>query len=368
MPEIYLLFLLFSFLLFSAIKVFSLRTKKLALAPIDLSQVTVVIPFRNEAENLPLLLDSILNQSCYPSEIIFVDDHSNDVSSLVIQSFIKSHAIGHLVALKVNETGKKAALNYGIQLAKSRFILTMDADVVLNKNYFSSLAQLSGSGLAALPVVMNGVGVLGRLFSTEYSFFNAFNYLISNIWPVSISGANLLFDSKLIDYKVQLKSHQHLASGDDYFLLKNFRKNNLPIHINNEYDLRVSTDSPATLKAYFDQRVRWLSKSNFQIDRIDSLIGIFILIYFIFGFIALLIAAFHSEWMLLGSIFILRLLIDSLVYLNYGQRLIITKNIVMLPFFQLIYPLFFTGVAVLSVFYKPNWRGRSLEGDGGGEG
>src|SRR5690554_7065064 len=89
---------------------------------------------------------------------------------------------------------------------------------------------------------MQGKGFLQKLFSTEYSFFNAFNFLLSSIRPISVSGANLLFDRNAINYQKQLKKHKHLASGDDYFLLKEFRRKHLPVYISNETKLdRKST-------------------------------------------------------------------------------------------------------------------------------
>jgi glycosyltransferase involved in cell wall biosynthesis len=358
MPEFYLLFLLFSFLLFTGIKFFSLLIRRPKLEGIELSKISVVIPFRNEEQNLPQLLASILKPQHIPNEILFVNDHSDDHSEMILHSFIEEHNIGFLFSLPLNQSGKKAALNYGIEKANSRFILTLDADVVLNEGYFDSVSALSVGGLSSLPVIMKGKGFLGKLFSTEYSFFNAFNFLISSIWPISIIGANLIFDSKSIDYKEQLKSHQHLASGDDYFLLKEFRKSNLPIHISNVYQSSVETDAPKSLKAYFDQRVRWLSKSKFKMDWIDSLIGLFVFIYFIGGFAALLLAAITGGWLVFGSIFLIRLLIDALVYLNYAQKLRDSKNVLMLPFFQVIYPVLFLVVGILAIFYKPAWKGR----------
>lgn len=361
MPELYLLFLLFFFLLIIGIKFFSTGITKLKSTTIDLEDVTMIVPFRNEVLNLPQLLDSILKQKYLPKDILFVNDHSDDRSETIIKSFIDAHNIGTLISLSSNHSGKKAALNYGIQKSLYRYILTLDADVKLNDDYFTSFSSLSSNGLSSLPVLMSGKGFLGKLFSTEYSFFNAFNFLLSSLWPISISGANLLFDSYTINYKKQLITHQHLASGDDYFLLKEFRNSNLPIHIKNEYKLSVETAAPTSLKAYFDQRVRWLSKSKYKVEWLDSMVGLFILIYFIGGFVALIIAVINAQWILIACIFMIRLLLDTLVYLNYAQRLRETKNVLMLPFFQLIYPVLFLVVWVLAMFYKPIWKGRKTE-------
>ncbi len=358
MPEFYLLFLFLTFLLFTGVKLFSVYINRPKLPTIDLSQVTIVIPFRNEEENLPHFLESMRKQDCLPKDIIFVDDHSNDDSCQIIQSFVDGQLNAKLLNLPTNQMGKKYALNYGILAAQTRFILTLDADVILSKVYMKSFAKLTSFGLSSLPVIMSGKGFLGKLFSTEYSFFNAFNYLISPIWPISASGANLLFDSETLDYQQQLKTHQHLASGDDYFLLKEFRNRNVPINIHNSYQHSVITKSPKSLRTYIDQRVRWLSKSKTQVEWTDAFIGMFLMLYFIGGFIALFAAVINLDWHLLLSVFILRLFVDSLVYLNYAQGLRITKSVLFLPFFQLLYPLIFLIVIVLSFFYQPKWKER----------
>lgn len=361
MPELYLLFIFLSFLLFTGMKLFSLWIRKPKHAPLALNEVTVIIPFRNEADNLPILLQSIFQQACLSKEILFVNDHSEDNSAALVEAFIDERRIGKLLNLSHDKRGKKNALNLGIRNASTQFILTIDADVVLPEDYLVSLQQISAYGLSSLPVIMKGNSFLSKLISTEYSFFNAFNYLLSSIWPISISGANLLFDVKAVDYHNELKVHQHLASGDDYFLLRAFRKNTIPIHIINEPRLCVKTDAPTSLKSYLDQRVRWLGKSKFQINWIDTLIGVFIVMYFIGGLAALLTSLFLSQWMLLISIFVLRFLVDALVYLNYAQKLGITRNVFILPFFQLLYPFMFLTVAILSLFYKPSWKGRTLD-------
>lgn len=357
-PDYYLLFLLFSFLLFTGLKLFSLWIKAPNKSTLDLTLITVIIPFRNEARFLPGILKSLEAQENLPFGLIFIDDHSEDDSIHLIESFIHTNQRGTLITLTEGKTGKKEALNFGIDSAQTPYVLTLDADVILNSNYFDALMKIPESGLTSLPVVMKGKGFLGRLFATEYTFFNAFNFLMAKMWPISISGANLLINTGFVNYGSQLAEHSHLASGDDYFLLKYFRKNNLPIYTSNDSNLTVETSVPLDLRSYFDQRVRWLSKSKFRLELMDILIGIFIFIYFVGGFIALFLALFLFNWQLALGIFILRFFMDALIYLNYAQRLRITQNVFILPFFQLIYPLLFLSVAVLSLFYSPSWKGR----------
>lgn len=358
MVEAYFIFLLLSFLFFVGLKVLSIYKRTPQLKGINIQDVAFVVPFRNEEKNLPSLLNTIAAQKSFPQEIIFVNDHSTDASNQIINAFIEQYEIGCLQCLRIGSSGKKAALNLGIQSAKSRYIVTLDADVILHQNYVQALSGCRAYHLSVFPVVMSGKNLKEKLFSTEYLFFNAFNFLLSPVWPISASGANLFFDTKAVNYESQLYLHEHLASGDDFFLLKEMRKNKTSIHVENSPDLSVETNAPDSLSAYLNQRVRWLSKSSFQVEGKDLGVGFFISLYFMGGIIALIAAAIQWQWIAFISVFMLRFLLDAFVYLNYAQRLRITKNVFYLPFFQLFYPFLFMTVVVLSSFYRPTWKGR----------
>ena len=55
----------------------------------DRPTISIIIPARNEAENIQHCLDSICNQS-YPKhlyEIIVVDDHSTDNTAAIVKKY-----------------------------------------------------------------------------------------------------------------------------------------------------------------------------------------------------------------------------------------------------------------------------------------
>lgn len=85
------------------------------------SDLSVVIPAKNEAENLRQLLPKLL--VCLPNaELIVVDDGSTDHTSTVLESFsIKS--VRHPVSL-----GNGAAIKSGARASTKRLILFMDGD------------------------------------------------------------------------------------------------------------------------------------------------------------------------------------------------------------------------------------------------
>ncbi len=89
---------------------------------------SVVVPFYNEAENLPRLIreiDGMLRVLDQPAEILLVNDGSTD--SFTLQPASPTFPIRWL-HLSQN-SGQSAAMYYGIQEARGQFIIMLDADL-----------------------------------------------------------------------------------------------------------------------------------------------------------------------------------------------------------------------------------------------
>lgn len=86
--------------------------------------ISCIIPFWNEGPNLLDVVDEI-TRAKHIKEIICVDDASNDCIYLEIQ---KSHPEIIIVRLLKN-IGKTGAVREGIKLARSRYVLLLDADL-----------------------------------------------------------------------------------------------------------------------------------------------------------------------------------------------------------------------------------------------
>ncbi|THD69891.1 glycosyltransferase family 2 protein [Robertkochia marina] len=107
---------------------------------------SVVIPAHNEEEFLAGTLDSLLNQTVAPEEIIIVDDNSTDstpdilkeysTKSTLIRVINKSSENKHLPGSKVVRT-----FNTGYeQLQKSwDVVVKLDADLILPEHYFEEI-------------------------------------------------------------------------------------------------------------------------------------------------------------------------------------------------------------------------------------
>ncbi len=94
--------------------------------------VSVLIPARNEAENLPLLLDGLLEQTYEPFDVWIFDDDSHDGTRAVIGSYaVRDPRIRYVEGNGVPEgwNGKNNACHQLAMKAEGEYLLFLDSDV-----------------------------------------------------------------------------------------------------------------------------------------------------------------------------------------------------------------------------------------------
>ncbi|MEM7015479.1 MAG: glycosyltransferase [Verrucomicrobiota bacterium] len=101
------------------------------------AQLTIIIPARDEAENLRQLLPSIGDQNL---EVIVVDDHSSDETSEVAQELGARVLTGK--PLPEGWKGKPWACSQGAAAAESNWLLFLDADTKLEPGGLERIAKL----------------------------------------------------------------------------------------------------------------------------------------------------------------------------------------------------------------------------------
>lgn len=106
---------------------------------VDLATLSVIIPARNEAENLPLLLEDLRNQSYKPFEIICADDDSSDTTAQIAAS--NGVRVISLHNKPDGWIGKTWACQNGADAARGDLLLFLDADVRLAQNGIQRLMQ-----------------------------------------------------------------------------------------------------------------------------------------------------------------------------------------------------------------------------------
>lgn len=114
--------------------------------------ISVIIPARNEESNLGELLASLLQQSIQPTEIIVVDDHSQDRTNEIGRGY----GVKVLSAPELPEdwTGKNWALWNGFLHSQGEILVFLDADVRLDPSALTSLVseqQRRGGAISVVP-------------------------------------------------------------------------------------------------------------------------------------------------------------------------------------------------------------------------
>lgn len=94
-------------------------------------RLSVVIPFRNEVDSLPVLcseLSAVLDGLEFSSEMIFVDDASEDDGAAILLALAGSDSRVRVVSISPH-SGQSAALEAGFRIARGELIATLDADL-----------------------------------------------------------------------------------------------------------------------------------------------------------------------------------------------------------------------------------------------
>ena len=105
--------------------------------PRNIPDVTIIVTNYNYSKYLPRCIRSCLSQKHIDIEVIVVDDCSTDNSLDVLKPFYKDIQI---IRNKKN-VGVAAAANTGINLARGRYVVRVDADDFVNSDmcYFMSI-------------------------------------------------------------------------------------------------------------------------------------------------------------------------------------------------------------------------------------
>lgn len=327
-----------------------------------MQSISIIIPFKDEAASLPLLLDSLdaLDYDLMKFELVLVNDSSTDQSAQLVAEWIKQSPISaRLLCSEI--PGKKAAQNLGVRNAQYNLIACTDADCIVPSKWLHRINasfQNVNTSLAFGPVKLSGSG--SQFQKLEFNALIASTMgMLSLGWPIMGNGANMAFRKESYLEVVDEVARMNTPSGDDVFLLHQLAKKGKSISIIVGADAMVSTRPQPSLNALLDQRIRWASKAKYYTNRATILIGALVFFTNVF-LLVLLFSCFFLPVSLLAFIlvFVVKLAADFILLRSHASYFKVPFKpgyVIIQEFLNMIY---IPAVAVLSQVKGYTWKGR----------
>ena len=333
-------------------------------------KLSVVLPVRNEADTLPLLLADLAAQTHLPHDVVVVDDASDDGTIEAAQS-----AGPWPFPLRVMPNpgqGKKAGLSAGLHSATSEWAVGVDADTRIGPHALSAMAQgiecqAQSKDLLLLPLRLATESEAPP--QTGFHRLQALDFAAMQGWAVSAvrQGRPAMASGGGWIWRVAAFPHgelkPHIPSGDDVFALAALieRGDQHRVGWLGNPDAMVSAAPMYTLSSLVDQRIRWGAKATQYPKALKSARRV-----------ALSISAMHLTGLLLllmnplwGLVF---WGIKSGVDMAYAHQVgriyslfkVNRKSILgTLLSLAIVHPLFIATTLILMPFRNVQWKGRS---------
>ena len=329
-----------------------------------ITKFTIIVPFRNENENLPVLLDS-LSKLNYPAQLfeVFLVDDGSDERYEVGNTTYKVHIINNK---RVSNSPKKDAITTAMANVTTNWVVTTDADCIVLENWLLTLdnyIQLHDVSMIAATVT----------YTCNNSFLHHFQQLdLASLQGATIgsfginkgfmcNGANFAYTKSLFQSLNGFDGNHKIASGDDVFLLqKAISKFPKKVHYLKSKNTIVTTKPMSDWKSLFYQRVRWASKTSSYQSGYGKALGLIV-----FAGNLAVITAFGLSltgfimYQHLAFLFLLKVIIDSIL-IYQANTFLSQQSIRYLVLSSLLYPFFSVFVALYPLTGMYEWKGRKF--------
>lgn len=332
------------------------------------TKVSIIIPARNEEENIGRLL-STLSRQTYPKhliQIIVVDDHSTDHTASIVTQFERVTLV-QLAEDNINSY-KKKAIETGIASATGDLIITTDADCHCSENWLQTVMSFyeeKNAVFIAAPVVIECNANLVQVFQA-YDFA-----VLQGITGASVykqihcmcNGANMAYQRAIFHEVNGFSGIDQIASGDDMLLMhKIWQRYPDRVQYVKSKDAIMYTQPVKSWKEFFSQRIRWASKATHYNDK--RILPVLLLVYlFNMSFVLLLVAGCWNNlyWIAALAVWVGKTIVEFPFVRSIS---IFFDKQYLLKYFFFLQPLhiLYTLVSgLLGQFGRYEWKGRTVK-------
>ena len=323
--------------------------------------ISVLIPARNEAENIGVLLADLINQHYKNIEIIVFDDQSDDMTAEVVSALAETDSRIKLVrsgGLPEGWLGKNFACYSLSKYANGNYSLFLDADVRISRNAFHSAVAYADKYHLGLLSVFPKQMVMSE---GEKMTVPIMNYILLSLLPLplvqwssfrSLAAANgqfMLFDSSI--YK-RLNPHEYVKNCkvEDIEIARYFKDNKIHIacHLGSE-SIRCRMYSG------FGEAVGGFSKNIISFFGNSFVLAVIFWLITTFGFIPVLISFSFNIFV----VYIVMLLMIRLFVAMASHQRILDSFIYFIPQ-QIVMGMVMFRSFLNKHFFHYQWKGRSI--------
>jgi glycosyltransferase involved in cell wall biosynthesis len=325
------------------------------------TKVSVIVPFYNEQKNIEKCIKGLVYQDIKTTEleIILIDDKSTDKSAEIVKKYAEQYRRIKYV-LNTGSKGKKYALLKGISESAGELIVTTDADCLHNKYWLASIVEYYETYNPNMIVGAVNLQANQTLFQKfqqiEFAALVATGAGAVGInHPIMCNGANLAFKKSVF---LELKDPYNIKyqSGDDVFLLHKFKNiNEEKIQFLKNREAVVLTKASPTVKHFFKQRFRWVSKAGGYTDsdtKFTELVVSLSTLLWIGGLF--LISVKIDFWQPVVFLLGIRIIINILFLKNISVFFATKVPILLIPFFEIFYGIYVSITIFYLLFNKKN--------------
>lgn len=325
-------------------------------------KVSVLIPARNEENNIGSLLTNLVNHDYKNLEIFVYDDESTDKTASIVKEFKANKEDVHYIKgtpLPIGWIGKNFACHNLAKHAQGDYLLFIDADVSIYKGLIkNSMAHMQKKKLDLFSIFPKQ---LMKTFG-EWITVPIMNWILVTLLPLcltrlskrpSLSAANGQFMMFKASVYHQNKFHEKLKKHkvEDIAIFRLMKKMRYRCHTllsNGQVECRMYKGFNDALKGFAKNVLAFFGGS--------SIIAIFFGIITTFGFVPVMIYLEIKHLVLYFVGVLLIWLINSFI-----SRQKILFNILCIPIKQMAFFIVITNAIISKRRKKRMWKGRKID-------
>ena len=323
----------------------------------DYVNISIVIAARNEAENIPNLINHLKNIS-YPGqmfEVIIVDDNSIDETKNLLLNFTKT--LNNFFIFALNDvSGKRNALSMGISRAKYEYILITDADCIPDSGWLKAYSKKFKEGYNLLfgiapynqhKKIVNKISCFENLRNSILSFSMALIGI-----PYTAAARNFGFAKNAFEEIGGYTKTQDTLSGDDDLLIREAVKRKLKIGVVPDKNSFVYSETKKTFSEYLKQRARHTQTSFHYLKTHQLMLGLWHSMNLFFLFSPILIIINPGFGIMLPVKIVIDFILVRLNQKKFGYKFSVQEIVYLQIFYEVLLIIHFLNAKFSQVKWK----------------